>query len=350
MSLQNPYQTPGTPPGSAPLRKIAIEEHFLDPAKPVDGIDFAALSRLGGVNADFMEAAYKRMSDFTSVRLEEMDASGIDVSVLSLTAAGIEGMRDRKAAIEGAQRVNDFLAEQVGKSSGRYAGFASVPLQDTDAAIAELDRGVKDLDMRGVLINGYVEIGDDEQPHYLDEARFDAFWGAAAELGVPVYLHPKPSAQPVRDALYAGHPELAGAAWGFAPETATHTLRLVYGGVFDRHPDAQLILGHMGEMLPFFQWRIQRAFEYNPYESRPAKRLQDYLSENIHITTSGHFSSQALITALLTVGSDRILFATDYPFEFSPDGARWIESAPISESDRRKIAHGNAEKLFGLAD
>jgi predicted TIM-barrel fold metal-dependent hydrolase len=118
--------------------------------------------------------------------------------------------------------------------------------------------------------------------------------------------------------------------------------------VFDRHPQAQLVIGHLGEMLPFFAGRIQRAFEYNPYSQRTRKRLQDYLSDNIWVTTSGNFNDQALITALLTVSADRIMFASDYPYDMSTDAARWIEAAPISENDRRKICYGNAAALFGL--
>ena len=155
-------------------------------------------------------------------------------------------------------------------------------------------------------------------------------------------------ARAVQEAIYRGHPELVGAAWGFAPETATHVLRIVYGGVFDRHPQAQLVIGHLGEMLPFFAGRIQRAFEYNPYSQRTRKRLQDYLSDNIWVTTSGNFNDQALITALLTVSADRIMFASDYPYDMSTDAARWIEAAPVSENDRRKICYGNAAALFAL--
>jgi predicted TIM-barrel fold metal-dependent hydrolase len=186
--------------------------------------------------------------------------------------------------------------------------------------------------------------------HYLDEVWFDPFWKALAELRVPLYLHPRASDKTVQAAMYRGHPELVGATWGFAPETATHALRLAYGGVFDRHPNASVILGHMGETLPFFAWRIQRAFEYNPLGKTPSKRLQDYLCENFWITTSGNFSDQALIATLLTVGADRILFASDYPYEMATDAARWIERAPISENDRRKICSKNSEILFGLGD
>ena len=155
---------------------------------------------------------------------------------------------------------------------------------------------------------------------------------------------------PVQKALYHDHPELIGANWGFAPETATHVLRLVYGGVFDRHPDVALIIGHLGETLPAFAWRIQRAFEYNPLGKTTKKRLQDYLCDNIWITTSGHYSDQALITGLLTVGADHIMFAVDFPFEMANDAARWIENAPISENDRRKICYGNAANLLRIGE
>jgi predicted TIM-barrel fold metal-dependent hydrolase len=340
--------TPGTPPAPAPLRKIAIEEHILDPVNT--STDFAALAASGGLEASFYEVVLRRLRDFTSVRLPEMDAAGIEVSVLSLTAPGIEGIRDLTMAVADAQRVNDFLADRIRDGGGRFEGFASVLLQDTDAAITETERAVRELGLRGVLVNGYVDIGADTTPHYLDEDRFDAFWQALADLGVPLYLHPRSSVEPVRRSLYGGHPELTGATWGFAPETATHALRLIYGGVFDRHPNASLILGHMGETLPFFAWRIQRAFEYNPFQARPDRRLQDYLSDNVYVTTSGNFSSQALITAILTMSADHILFATDYPYELPVDAARWIETAPISENDRRKIIRSNAVQLLGLAD
>jgi 2,3-dihydroxybenzoate decarboxylase len=136
--------------------------------------------------------------------------------------------------------------------------------------------------------------------------------------------------------------------WQFAPETATHVLRIACGGVSDRHPGANLIFGQLDETLPSFTWRIQRAFEYDPYSQHTRKRLQDYLSDNIWLTTCGNFNDQALITALLTVGADRIMFASDCTYDMSIDAARWIETAPISENDRRKICYGKAAALFGL--
>ncbi|MFX4086896.1 amidohydrolase family protein [Sphingobium yanoikuyae] len=345
--LQLPIE--GAPPkADRPIRKIAIEEHFIGPdSDPHD--HEAAIVRHSGIGPKWAAAAVQRLADMSSIRIDEMDAAGIDVSILSLTSPGIEQIPDAATAIQTARAVNDYLADHIASSKGRFEGFASVALQDVDAAIAELRRAVDTLGLRGVLVNGYVGSGEDRAGLYLDEARFDPFWKALADLDVPLYLHPRFPDIAVKEAMYRGHPELISATWGFAPETATHALRMVYGGVFDRHPKASVILGHMGETLPFFSWRIQRAFEYNPLDKRLVKRLQDYLAENFWVTTSGHFSDQALINAILTIGGDRLLFASDYPFEMATDAARWIETAPISENDRRKICYGNAEALFGIA-
>ena len=343
----HPIPRPGAPFAPGPLRKIAIEEHVLDPQ--LSHTDYTELAAGGGMTPEFWEVAFKRLRD-DSARLEEMDASGIEVQVLSLSVPGIESVGGRETARAYARRVNDFLADKARESGGRFQAFAAVPLQDTDAAIVELQRAVAELGMRGVLVRGYTEISDDEQPHYLDEDRFDAFWEALAELGVPLYLCPSPGNLRTHHFYYRDHSELFGPQWAFGPDTAAHALRLIYSGVFDRYPAAQLILGNMGEMIPYFAGRIQRAFEYNPFGARSARRIQDYLAENVYVTTSGNFNSQALITAILTVGADRILFAVGYPYAVSTDGARWIEDAPIAEADRRKIARDNAIRLFGLTD
>jgi predicted TIM-barrel fold metal-dependent hydrolase len=335
------------------LRKIAIEEHVIDPAlvQPYYGDSFSAEfaqdeSSYGGFNPEFASTVEARLHDLHHARIEEMDAAGIELAILSHTIGGVEGIPDPAEAVKVATRVNDFLAGEVAASDGRFAGFATLPLQDVDAAVRELHRAVHELGMVGVMVNGFSDLADDKL--YLDEPRFDPVWAALQELDVPLYLHPRLPARAVQEAVYRGHPELVGAAWGFAPETATHVLRIVYGGVFDRHPGAKLIIGHLGETLPYFAGRIQRAFEYNPYAQRTRLRLQDYLSTNIWVTTSGNFNDQALITSLLTVGGDHILFASDYPYDMSTDAARWIERAPISENDRRKICFDNAATLFRL--
>lgn len=242
--------------------------------------------------------------------------------------------------------MNDFLAAAIARHPSRYAGFAAVALQDPVEAAAELERAVTRLGFKGAMVNGYTNNGGAAAGSYLDEPRYWPFWEAASALGVPVYLHPRPA---LDQRQYDGHRELIGATWGFAPETATHALRLVFSGLFDRFPAATVILGHLGETLPTFAWRVQHCFEYNPVDKRLERRLQDYLADNFYVTTSGNFSDQALISAMLTIGADRILFAVDYPYEVMEPAARWLEQAPISERDRRKIAAANAEQLFGLS-
>jgi 2,3-dihydroxybenzoate decarboxylase len=258
----------------------------------------------------------------------------------------VQGIVDRDEAVAVAREINDFLADEaIAAHPDRFAGFASVPLQDPAGAAKELERCVTRLGFKGAMVNGYSNIGDAHTGEYLDAPKFLPFWEAAAALQVPVYLHPRAA---LDQRIYDGHAELIGATWGFAPETATHALRLVYSGLLDRLPNVTIVLGHLGETLPSFAWRIQHCFEYNPSDKRLERRLQDYLCENFFVTTSGNFSDQALIGALLTIGSDRILFAVDYPYETMEPAACWIEDAPISENDRRKIAYGNARQLFKL--
>jgi predicted TIM-barrel fold metal-dependent hydrolase len=201
------------------------------------------------------------------------------------------------------------------------------------------------LGFKGAMINGYTNVADARGGEYLDAPRLLAFWEAVAHLRVPVYLHPRPA---LDQRVHDGHAQLIGATWGFAPETASHALRLVHSGLFDRFPSLTVVLGHLGETLPYFSWRIQHCFEYNPSDKRVKRRLQDYLCENFYVSTSGIFSDQALIGAMLTVGADRILFACDYPYEVMEPAARWIERAAISEGDRKKIAAGNARRLFKI--
>ena len=187
------------------------------------------------------------------------------------------------------------------------------------------------------MINGYTNTRDPQRVEYLDDPRFLPFWEAAASLGVPIYLHPRPA---LDQRIFQGHSELIGATWGFAPEAATHALRLVYSGLFDRFPSLTVVLGHLGETLPYFSWRIQHCFEYNPSDKRVERRLQDYLCDNFYVSTSGFSSDQALIGAMLTIGADRILFACDYPYEYGAGGtldrARGDQRGRPKENSRRQ--------------
>jgi 2,3-dihydroxybenzoate decarboxylase len=343
------YELPaaGTPRPAPRLRKIAVEEHFNFLAATDAGrdVDVHSIVRAMGYDAQWMALVTSRLPELDDMRLAGMDASGISTAILSHTTPGVQGIVDAAAAVAAARDINDFLAQAIQRHPGRYAGLASVALQDPAAAAAELERAVSSLGFKGAMVNGYSNIGDARTGEYLDDPKFLPFWEAAAALDVPVYLHPRPA---LDQRSYDGHRELIGATWGFAPEAATHALRLVYSGLFDRFPTATVILGHLGETLPTFAWRIQHCFEYNPTDKRVERRLQDYFADNFYVTTSGNFNDQALISAILTVGADRILFAVDYPYEMMEPAARWIEQAAISESDRRKIAATNAERVFKL--
>jgi 2,3-dihydroxybenzoate decarboxylase len=338
----------GQPPNRPPLPKIAVEEHFnYLKARPTGdaNIDLARLVKAMDYDPAWSALVGERLVDFDSHRLAAMDAGGVQMSILSHTVPGVQGILDGAEAVAAAQEVNDFLAERViARHPDRFAGFASMPLQNPVAAVRELERCINRLGFKGAMVNGYTSVGQNTGT-YLDEPQFLLFWEAASALECPVYLHPR---APLEQRAYDRHPQLLGATWGFAPETATHTLRLIHSGLLDRFPRLTLILGHLGETLPFFAWRIQHCFEYNPSDKRLERRLQDYLCENFYVSTSGFFSDQALISAILTIGADRILFAADYPYESIGPAADWIERAPISENDRRKIAHLNARALFKL--
>jgi len=274
-----------------------------------------------------------------------MDEAGVEKVLLSLTTFGIQAITDRVEAQNAARTVNDFLAERVHAHSSRYVGMASLALHDADQAARELERCVTKLGFKGVMVSGYSQIGTPDNLLYLDDARMTPLWEALTALDVPLYIHPRPSHNAVQ---YDSHPELTGAAWGFAPETATHALRIVYSGIFDRFPTAKLVLGHLGESLPFLAWRIQHGINFSPNGRSTKKRLSDYFADNIWVTTSGNFSTQALHCTMLTMGADRILFAADYPYEDYDEAGNFIDTAPIGESDRRKIAYGNAKALYKL--
>jgi 2,3-dihydroxybenzoate decarboxylase len=338
----------GAPPPRPRLPKIAVEEHFnYLTAKPGDRahVDLTSLVKSMDYDQAWSALVGERLSDVGERRIAAMDAGGIDVCILSHTVPGVQGLVDTADAVAAARDINDFLAGRIASHPTRFAGFASVPLQDPAAAARELDRCVSRLGLKGAMVNGYTDVADGRGGAYLDEPAFLPFWEAASSLAAPVYLHPRPA---LEQRIYQGHSQLIGATWGFAPETATHALRLVHSGLLDRFPNLTIVLGHLGETLPYFAWRIQHCFEYNPSDKRLERRLQDYLCENFFVSTSGIFSDQALIGALLTIGADRILFAVDSPYERMGPATDWIDRAPISENDRRKIAHLNARKLFKL--
>lgn len=321
--------------------KIALEEHFAVAETLADSARF--------VPPDHWNELETRLLDIQDLRLRQMDENGIEVMILSLNAPAVQAIPDPTKALDIARRANDFLAGECAKRPTRFRAFAALPMQDPDAAARELERCVRELSFCGALVNGFSQVGAGDYPVYYDAPQYGAFWSAAAALRVPFYLHPRnPLPQDAR--IYEGHEWLLGPTWAFAQETAVHALRLIGSGLFDTHPGLQIILGHMGEGLPFMLWRIdnRNGWVKAPPKHAAKRRIADYVLENFHITTSGNFRSQALINAILEMGADRIMFSTDWPFENVDHAADWFDTATISDTDRLKIGRANAARLFGI--
>jgi predicted TIM-barrel fold metal-dependent hydrolase len=321
--------------------KIGLEEHFAIPETLDDSRGFFPDRIWGELKA--------RLLDLHDGRLRLMDEHGIEMMLLSLNAPVVQAIPDPARANDVARKANDFLAREVQKQPGRFQGLAALPMQDPDLAIRELDRCVRELGFKGVLVNGFSQVGNANTVVYYDLPRYRPFWAMVEQLDVPFYLHPR---NPLKaDArIYEGAEWLLGPAWAFGQETAVHALRLMGSGLFDEHPKLAIVLGHMGEGLPFSIWRVDNCNAWvEDRHNYPAKRrMADYFSENFYITTSGNFRTQALINAILEIGADRIMFSTDWPFENVDHAAIWFDHAPISENDRLKIGRTNAVKLFKL--
>jgi 2,3-dihydroxybenzoate decarboxylase len=318
--------------------KIALEEHF-----SIEGMTF----KNDVMDAPTFAEVRRRLVDTEELRIEAMDKAGIELSILSFNSPGIQAATDPDVAVQDSQRANDFLYEVVARHPDRYAGFAAVPLQNPEAAADELERCVKQLGFKGALVNGYSNIQNENTGEYTDEPKFEVFWAKVAELDVPIYLHPR-DPLPSQQRIYEGHPELLSAAWAYGVETSIHALRLITSGVFDRHPGVNVIIGHLGETLPFAIWRTQHIIKRRGMCENLEKPVSSYLSENFFITTSGLFRTQALVNTMLEIGSDRILFSTDYPYESAEEAAEWFDTCSISEPDRLKMGRENAVKLFDL--
>ena len=320
--------------------KIALEEHF--------AIEGAKKYKNDVMDAPTFAEVNRRLFDTESLRIEAMDKAGIELSILSFYSPGIQAETDPDVAVEASKRANDFLCEKViARHPDRYAGFAAVPLQAPEAAADELERCVKQLGFKGALINGFSNIRDENTGEYTDEPKFEVFWAKVAELNVPLYLHPR-DPLPNQLRIYEGHPELLSAAWAYGVETSIHALRLITSGLFDRYPGVNVIIGHLGETLPFAMWRVQHIINRRDMCKDLQKDISSYLSDNFFITTSGLFRTQTLLNTMSEVSSDRILFSTDYPYESAEEAAEWFDNCPISEPDRVKMGRENAVKLFNL--
>ncbi len=323
------------------MRIITLEEHFATPGfldGPGQDLKNAALKFEGRATR-----LIEQLTDIAGKRLALMDAAGIDMQVLSLTSPGTEQL-DAADAIALSREVNDFLAEGVKKNPKRFAGFATLPTAAPDQAAAELEKRIKSGGFVGAVINGH------NRGRYLDDKFFWPILESAEALNAPIHIHPTRPPQPVVDAYYSGFSPLlddmfASPGWGWHIETAVHVIRLVLGGAFDRFPKLQLVIGHLGEGLMSM---FQRLDNMTPAMTKLKKPITSYLRENVHYTFSGFNFPATFLDLLLEVGVDRIMFSVDHPYQSMALGKAFLEQIPVSSADRERIAHGNAEKLFGF--
>ena len=276
-----------------------------------------------------------------------MDDSGIEMAIISLNAPAVQAILDPAHAMDVARRANDHLAEAVARNPGRFQGFAALPMQDPDEAARELERCIKDLGFKGALVNGFTQKDVEDSAVYFDIPEYRGFWGTVAELDVPFYLHPRTQIK-ARAQQYEGHPWLMSSPWGFAVETSIHTLRLCGSGLFDDYPNLKMIIGHLGEHIPYDLWRIDARMRFSPRGYEGKRPLGDYFMDNFHVTTSGNFCNPAFKCCLEVMGVERMLFSADYPFERMSDASEWFDAAPMSDEERLAIGRTNAIKLFGL--
>lgn len=317
------------------MRKFALEEHFI-----TAGLEPYLLPAIPAVSDDARKQLLSQLSDFGSQRLAAMDAAGVDIAVLSISGPGVQTEPDAGVATKRAKQSNDELAKQIQKRPDRYRGFAHLAMQDAAGAADELERCVRDLGFVGAMVNGHT------CGVYLDDTRYDPFWERMQALDVPLYLHPTDSY--VLPYVLDGCPELLKPVWEWNIETSSHFLRLVFSGVFDRFPKLKIILGHMGETLPYVLWRLDSRAALT-VGKRPLKDVPSaYLKRNLFVTTSGQCDDVPLIAALSALGDERVLFSVDYPYEDSATAGKFLDGADVDDTVRPKVAYLNAANLMKI--
>ena len=324
------------------MKIVAIEEHFGTPeireawsrlARP-DRDDSQALFAGGEVEA--------RLEDLSDARIRHMDECGVDMQVLSLTTPGVQNLAAADT-VSLARRANDLVAEAVRRRPDRLGGFATLPTPSPVEAARELERAVSELGLSGAMLCGRTRERNADHPDFLP------IYEAAASLRVPLYMHPQIPSHAVRNAYYSGLGKeldlyLATGGLGWHYEAGVQVLRLILSGAFDRFPKLQVITGHWGEVVLFYLERIDLLSKAASHLDLP---VAEYFRRNVSVTPSGIFSQRYLSWAVDVLGADRVLFSTDYPYQFAGDGAarRFIEEASLSDEDKARIAHGNWERL-----
>jgi len=329
------------------MRIVALEEHYTVPGI-VAGISRDAVTRRGFPGPDFVWAQSTKRNELAEIgdrRLADMDQSGITTQVLSVAGPGAD-LVPGQAGIDLARAYNDALAEACARHPARFRGFAHLPLLTPDAAAEELRRCVQQLGFHGVLVNGATD------GRFLDDPIYEPVLAEAEALDLPIYLHPGIPTAPVREAYYDNLPgnfsfTLALSAWGWHYDTAIHVLRLVLSGALDRHPGLNLVIGHMGEALPFMLDRIDETTSAEA-KQRLRRSVRQTITDQVWITTSGFFTTIPFMAALMAFGVDRLMFSVDYPFASNARARAFLDALPVSPTDRAKIAHGNADRLLKL--
>ena len=321
-------------------KTIVLEEHFATLDTVQDAASFFPSEHWPELKGRLLKAADRR--------LREMDQHGVEMMVMSLNSPAIQAIPQPTKALETARRANDMLAEEIAGHPERFRAFAALPMQDPGMAAVELERCVRDLGFVGALVNGFSEREGVDGPVFYDLPEYRPFWKTVERLGLPFYLHPRnPLDQDAR--IYGGHPWLKGPAWAFAQETAVHALRLMASGLFDECPQLNIILGHLGEGLPYSIWRVDHHNGWMKLHTYPSKEsLGYYFERNFFLTTSGNFNTHSLQNALLVIGANRLLFSVDWPFEDVSDATDWFEGVQLSHEDKQKIGRENALKLMKI--
>jgi 2,3-dihydroxybenzoate decarboxylase len=313
---------------------IALEEHYFDP-----DWNNALDTRHHSVRTS--SALLKRMEDLGAQRIREMDEAGIDLQVLSHGPPGSQGVRE-DVAVAWTRAANDRLHAAVQRHPTRFAGFASLPTAHPRAAADELERAVNTLGFKGGMLHSLTE------GPFLDDKRYWPIFERAAALDVPLYIHPADPNPAVIKAYYGDyaktHPMFIRAAWGFTFEAGTQAMRLVLSGLFDAHPDVKIILGHLGETIPYTLARIDEALS----RDTPMKNFREVFSSHFYLTTSGFFSDPALLCCIQEIGIDRIMFSVDWPYASNTAGVQWMHKTWLSDTDRAKIFAGNAKRLLRI--
>jgi 2,3-dihydroxybenzoate decarboxylase len=313
---------------------IALEEHYSDPDwnNHFDPVHHTARPS---------NPLIKRMEDLGAGRIREMDEAGIDLQVISHGPPGAQGLRPGDAVMWTAA-ANSRLHAAIAAYPTRFAGFASLPTDHPEAAADELQRAVEQLGFKGGILHSLTE------GPFLDHERYRPIFARAAKLNVPLYIHPADPHPAVVKAYYGeyakSHPMFIRAAWGFTFEAGTQAMRLILSGLFDDYPGLQLILGHLGETIPYTLARIDEALS----RDTPMKNFREVFSSHFHVTTSGFFSDPALQCCIQEIGIDRIMFSVDWPFASNVKGVEWLKKVPLGDIDRDKLAATNAKRLLKL--